>query len=444
MTDHATRPTTSPVSCATEAVAGNYFVAAYPPFSCWSTDGVSEVQRVLRKDTSNAPLGLYVHIPFCAKRCDYCYYLSFDDRHRDIDAYLDAVVAELATYARTPFIAGRTPEFVYFGGGTPSLLSAEQIESFLQRLKDVLSWTNVHEVTFECAPKTVTAEKLTILRDAGVTRLSLGAQQLDDDVLRANGRIHLTVDIARAFARARDVGFKVINLDLIAGLVGETDLTFFKSLNRVVELAPESVTIYQLEIPQNTPLFRNLCNLAPDQPIPEWSVKRERLKHAFAELERNGYHVSSAYAAVRDRNQHRFVYQASQYTGADLLGIGIASFSYLGGVHVQNNASFDTYLQTVGNGELPSWRAYALSDDDRLVREFVLQLKLGHVPADLFRDKFGANIGEHFVSPLRTLSEKGWLTVDDGGVTLTRDGLLQVDRMIPDFYASPFRGARYS
>jgi oxygen-independent coproporphyrinogen-3 oxidase len=433
---------------AVEPLEGNYFVAAYPPFSCWRQERVEALYTLLgcpAPQAGGAPFGLYVHIPFCAQRCQYCYYLSYADRTlRYLDRYLDALLRELALYGGMPAFAGRRVGCVYFGGGTPSLLPAESIGRLMNGLKAVFPWTSVEEVTFECAPRSVTRHKLEELRRAGVNRISLGVQQLADEVLRLNGRIHLVADVHRAWEEIQAVGFPEVNVDLIAGLVGQTDTSFGESLEDVLRMGPDSVTIYQLEIPQNTPLYRSLKDGTVLGGVPTWPTKRARLAFAFSRLEEAGYVLRSAYAAARSTRHRRFVYQEEQYRGADLVGIGASSISYIAGAHYQNLATLESYLASLRDDRLPIGRAYLLSEEEQLVREFVLQLKLGRVEAGYFHDKFGVAIGERFAEPLAHCAGQGLLTFDERGVTLTRDGLLQVDRLLPSFYLPMHRGLRYS
>ncbi|MCP3963995.1 MAG: coproporphyrinogen III oxidase family protein [bacterium] len=441
-------PSASVAAAADGPTTGNYFVAAYPPFSHWTRTAVGELDHWLEREHSQpvaVPLGLYVHIPFCVKRCQYCYYLAYANKTRNqIDAYLDALLAELDAYARTPALAGRELAFVYFGGGTPSLLSPPRIDRLLSGLQAILPWNHAAEVTYESAPQTVTAARLRRLRAAGVTRLSLGVQQLDDEVLRLNGRVHQVEDVERAWAELRAFDFDAVNLDLMVGMVGETRESFHRSLERVIDWGPESVTIYQLEIPHNTPLFQAIETGTVTGEVPSWEVKHRRLVRAFARLEEAGYCVRSAYAAVRDGERHRFVYQDAQYRGADLLGIGVASFSYLGGVHHQNLTALEPYLESLEAGALPFGRAYVLNREERLVRELVLQLKLGRVEAEYFRRAFDVEISERFAAPLAALAERGWLTFDETGIVLTREGLVRADGMLPAFYLPQHRGGRYS
>jgi oxygen-independent coproporphyrinogen-3 oxidase len=446
-----TTPTESAADClgceTPEPSEGNYFVSSYPPFSCWNKEQLDRVPAVFEKpcaDAAEVPLGLYLHVPFCAERCHYCYYRSYArPTHEQTDHYIDVLLDELATYARMPAVTDRPVDFVYFGGGTPSLLAARQIQKLFDGVKELFSFDSTREVTFECAPQSATPDRLRVLRDVGVTRISMGVQQLDDEVLRKSGRIHRVENVLRAWERVNAIGFPVVNLDLMVGLVGETEESFFGSLERIIAMCPPSVTIYLLEIPPNTPLFHALQEHQIEQPPAPWDVKRERMRRAFEQLEHSGYAIRSAYAAVRDPDTCRFVYQDAQYHGADLLGLGVSSFSYFDGVHYQNQASLDRYLQSVSEHGHARARAYGLADDERMVREFILQLKLGGASAACFQKKFGVNVAEHFAAPLSDCETRGWLKVDDSGVTLTRDGLLRVDRLIPAFYLPRHRDKTY-
>jgi oxygen-independent coproporphyrinogen-3 oxidase len=370
--------------------------------------------------------------------------MSHDDKLDQIDRYLAALETEANLYAASPALAERQLAFAYFGGGTPSLLSASRIERLLSSLQTAFPWDGVREVTFECAPRSVTEGKLRSLHRGGVTRISLGVQQMNDEVLRANGRVHLVADVERAYEAARRVGFDVVNIDLIAGLVAETDATFETSLDRIIDMAPDSVTIYQLEIPLNTPLWRSLRDGELLSEVASWETKRARLRSAMERLERAGFTVSSAYAAVRDRDRHRFLYQVEQYHGADLLGIGTSAFSHLAGHNQQNLTSLTEYLDKLGDGELPLFRAYVSDDRERMVRELILQLKLGAVERRYFVGKFGVDVVDLLADPLRRLEAEGWVRIDGERIDLTREGLLRVDRFLPSLYLPEHRGVRYT
>ena len=427
--------------------AGNYFVSNYPPFSCWRTDQVGQVDELLGGAAADdVPLGLYVHLPFCRKRCDFCYFRVYTDKDsRSIQRYLDAVVAELAMYADRPRIAGRRPQFVYFGGGTPSYLSVDQLRFLFDGLQELLPWDGAEEITFECEPGTLQQKKVQALRDMGVTRLSIGVENFDPDILARNNRAHRAVEIDRAYGWARDAGFPQINIDLIAGMVGETDDNWRRCVERTMAMAPESVTIYQMEIPYNTTIYQRMQegDDQPQAPVADWATKRRWVAEAFAALEGDGYSVGSAYTAFKGADV-QFLYRDGLWHGADMLGLGVASFSHVGGVHFQNSHDFDPFVEAIERGQLPVHRALELSDDERLVREFILQMKLGEVELGYFEQKFGVDLRTRFAAGLNKHASAGFLKVTEDTVALNRDGLLQIDQLLSDYFRDEHREARYA
>jgi oxygen-independent coproporphyrinogen-3 oxidase len=429
----------------TEPVAGNYFVAVYPPFSVWEAAQVPSLHEALNRPAQPRPLGIYVHLPFCQHKCDYCYYLSYTAQPAAVvDRHVTTLVRECELLAERTGVKGRPLTFAYFGGGTPSMLGADQIRRLMDGLQGALGWGGIEEVSFECAPRSVRPELLATLRHCGVTRLSMGVQSFDDGLLRLNGRFHLAADVARACSQMRRADFAWVNLDLMCGLLGETEAQWRDSVRRAIELEPDGITIYQTEIPHNTRLYRDFrAGNLPDAPV-SWETKRARLDAGFRELERSGYTVVSAYNAVRVPQRHQFRYQEALWSGADLLGLGVAAFGYFGGTHYQNQATLEEYESAVERGELPLKRAFQLSPHDQCVREFVLQLKLGAVPLAPFRQRFGVDPGARFAEPLRALAAEGWLTVADDVVRLTRRGLLRADRLLPRFYNPAFEAVRYT
>ena len=194
---------------------GSVFVSNYPPFSIWTKEDVERAARpaLEQKSVPGVPLGLYLHIPFCRKRCHFCYFRVYTDKNaEEVENYIDLLVREMELYSRTPVVAGRDVNFVYFGGGTPSFLSSQQLKGLVTRLKAALPWKEAEEITFECEPGTLTETKLSTIRDLGVTRLSLGIENFDDRILEINGRAHRSGEVFRAYERARKLGFPQINI----------------------------------------------------------------------------------------------------------------------------------------------------------------------------------------------------------------------------------------
>ena len=426
--------------------AGNYFVSNYPPFSFWKTEAVPELLAAIdRPPAPGTPLGVYLHIPFCRKRCHFCYFRVYTDKDSAaIRGYIDAAIKEISWYADKPFIGGRKPNFIYFGGGTPSYLSVEQLKYLTDAMKARLPWDEAEEVAFEAEPGTLTDHKLKAIRDMGVTRLSLGVENFDDHILEINGRAHKSKEIARAYGYARELGFPQINIDLIAGMVEETDANWRECIRKTIELAPDSVTIYEMEIPFNTTIYKEMKAAGKlVAPVADWDTKRAWVNYAFHELEKVGYTVSSAYTAVKTPAT-KFVYRDKLWAGADLLGLGVASFGHIGGVQYQNQHDFEPYMLRLNAGELPVHRALTPTPEERYIREFVLQLKLGHISRAYFSEKFGTDPVAQFARPLRTVEDWGFLTIDGDQIKLNRAGLLQVDRLLHEFFKPEHRNARYA
>ena len=256
---------------------GNYFVANYPPFSFWSPEQAGKVHDVLETPApDDTNLGLYFHIPFCRKRCHFCYFRVYTDKNaNEIKAYLDAAIRELEMYADKPYIRGRRPQFIYFGGGTPSYLSVPQLQELTSRMKDLLPWDGVEEVAFECEPGTLTEKKLEKIREIGVTRLSLGIENFDDHILELNGRAHRSQELHRAIKFAKQLEFPQLNIDLIAGMMDETEDNWKRCVEQAIEYGPECVTIYQMEIPFNTTIYKEMkANSKQVAPVANWETKR--------------------------------------------------------------------------------------------------------------------------------------------------------------------------
>jgi oxygen-independent coproporphyrinogen-3 oxidase len=429
-----------------QTTVGNYFVSNYPPYAYWKPEFVPEFLAALeRPPQPGTPLGLYVHIPFCRKRCHFCYYKVYTDKDSAaVRAYLDAVLKELEGYAAKPFVGGRSVTFVYFGGGTPSYLSVPQLRHLTDTMKRLLPWDAAEEITFEAEPGTLTDHKLKAIRQLGVTRLSLGVEHFDDHILEINGRAHRSKEIARAYADAREAGFPQINIDLIAGMVEETDAKWRETVAKAVALQPDSVTIYQMEVPYNTTIYQRMkAEGRLVAPVADWDTKRAWVDYAFGEFEKAGYHVTSAYTVVKDPATTRFVYRERLFSGADLLALGVASFGHIGGTHYQNQHDFDPYLAALDDGRLPVYRALTPQPDERYRREFMLLLKLGAVSRAYFANKFGADPLEAFARPIRTLCEWGYLSVDGDTLRLSREGLLRVDVLLHEFF-KPEHVGRYA
>jgi oxygen-independent coproporphyrinogen-3 oxidase len=425
-------------------------VANYPPFSTWTGEAVERdaLPALATAPAGEPPFGLYLHVPFCRKRCHFCYFRVYTDKNAgQVNAYLDTLVREWEVLGSMAALAARPIDFVYVGGGTPSFLSTTQLQGMVDGLQRVRPWTSAREITFECEPGTLTEAKLAVIREIGVTRLSLGVENFDDRLLEINGRAHRSAEIGRAYAFARRLEFPQINIDLIAGMLGETDGNWRACIERTLELAPDSVTIYQMELPFNTTISGDRLKGEGrfQESVASWPTKRRWVAEAFEALERAGYHARSAYTLVRDPARTRFVYTDRVWDGADLVGLGVASFGQVNGVHMQNADTWDAYSAAVADGRPAVYRACRPTADERLIREFILQLKRGSLAPSFFRDRHGVDVLDRFAAPLASLDRDGFLqTCGNDRIQLSRQGLLQVDVLLRRFFLQEHTDVRYT
>ena len=430
----------------TRTEVGNYFVSNYPPFSQWKPEFVSEAINALAQPARvDDPLGLYLHIPFCRKRCLFCYFKVYTDKNAsEIEIYLDAIIKENELYSRTAAFQGRKLRFAYFGGGTPSYVSDKQLHYLVDGLNRHVSWQDAEEVTFECEPGTLNKNKLQTLKEIGVTRLSLGIEHFDDDILAANGRAHLSPEIYRAYEWAREVDFPQINVDLIAGMMGETEEKWRETVWRTVELEPDSVTIYQMELPYNTLISQDILKKGITSPIADWPTKRRWLNYAFEQFVARGYEIAGTDIVATKKKTCRFIYRDALWHGGDMIGLGVSSFSHFGGVNFQNAHNFEEYVRILNEDRLPIYRAVSLTPKQQLIREMVLQLKTGALDTDYFRRKFAVDVWEEFQPVYEELKEKELLERQNGMIRVTRRGLLEVDHFLIDFFEPELRTVRYA
>ena len=418
---------------------GSYFVANYPPFSRWATAAVPEVLAAFdtapRSDRPAVPLGLYLHIPFCRKRCKFCYFRVYTDvAASDVERYSLALAHEAALASERPAVHDRPLRYVYFGGGTPSFLSVKQLERLVAGLHGSFGWQAAEEVTFECEPGTLSEPKVNALKALGMTRISLGVDNFADDVLEANGRAHLSAEILRSWDWIKAANFPNTNIDLIAGMVGDTFDSWQRTIEKTLTLEPDSITIYQMELPLNTVFVRDARDGGGQTPVADWPTKRAWVDWAFDRCLEAGYSISSGYTLVRDPARVHFHYRDMLWEGSDLVALGVASFGHLSGVHYQNATHWDDYLTAVEAGRLPIHRGLAPSSRELLIRELVLGLKRGRLDADRLARKFGVDPRVEWAAEWEALESEGYLERTPAGPTLSRRGLLEIDALLPRFF----------
>jgi oxygen-independent coproporphyrinogen-3 oxidase len=368
---------------------------------------------------------LYIHIPFCRAKCAYCDFNSYAGQEHLISAYVDALLREATLWAEQGMV-GRV-ETLYFGGGTPSLLSVADAARLIDGLRGLFDVGGDAEVTLEANPESVDEAHLRALRELGVNRLSLGVQSFDDADLRFLGRIHDAARAEAAYRAAREAGFDSVSIDLIFGLLGQTVARWRKSLERAAELGPDHLSLYALTVEEGTPLEHRIAMGGCPEPDADaqadmyvWSV--ERLATAGYEQ----YEISN-WALPGHRCRHNLTYwRAEPY-----LGLGAGAHSYVDGRRLANVRPPVEYIRLVEtHGAQPCAPTWVESreepDADREASDAViLGLRLTDgVSLDALSERFGIDVGGRYVGQIADLRRLGLLESVDGRIRLTERGRL--------------------
>ena len=254
-------------------------------------------------------------------------------------------------------------------------------------------------------------------------------------------RAHRSKEVFKAYEYARGLGFDNINIDLISGMLEETDENWADCIDQVLRLSPDCVTIYQMEVPFNTGIFKSMKEEGRlTAPVADWPTKRKWVNEAYERLENAGYTITSAYTAVKNPENTKFVYRDRLWSGSDMIGLGVSSFGHLGGIHYQNLTNIENYCASIEDQKSPIRRALLTNDEERFIRELILQWKLGRVSEKYFLDKFDISIRQRFADILSKWADRGDLSIQSE-YFLSRSALLQIDSLLQNFFLPAHRDA---
>ncbi len=400
---------------------------SYPPAPIFSHSFGPEEYRQAIERTESAPanrtVSLYVHIPFCDTLCYFCGCTTIITRSRDqMNAYLKTLLREIDLLA--PLISrNREVVQVHWGGGTPTYLTPPQITELGGHLRKRFSIAPDAEISVEVDPRDLTFDHLRSLRDTGFTRISLGVQDFDDRVQQAVNRIQSEEITRQTIEWSRSLGFTSLNLDLIYGLPLQTVASFSTTLDKIIDIAPERIAVYNFA---HVPWMKKHQQLIRPEDLPSPDVKLALLMMTIEKLTAAGYiyigmdHFSrpddELAVAQRERTLHRNFQGYSTKAGSDLYGFGLSSIGHFGGYYAQNHKTLKEYEDAIARGSFATHAGYAMTRDDE-VRKFVIMRLMCHLYLDTteVERKFGVTFRTYFADALQKLEE------------LVRDGLLEID-----------------
>ncbi|MGE1209572.1 radical SAM family heme chaperone HemW [Bacillus pumilus] len=362
----------------------------------------------------------YIHIPFCEHICHYCDFNKFFIKTQPVDEYLAALEKEMQHTIEQK--GEQELKTIFIGGGTPTSLTVSQLDELMNSIHRVLKPSkNLVEFAVEANPDELSLEKLHVLKEAGVNRLSFGVQTFEDDLLKKIGRVHQKKDVLTSFERARDVGFDNISLDLMFGLPHQEKHHVMNSLETAFSLGAEHYSVYSLIVEPKT-VFYNLMQKGKLH-LPPQEREAEMYELVMDEMERHGLHQYeiSNYAKPGFESQHNLTYWSNE----DYFGFGAGAHGYVDGIRNVNAGPVKHYLELIEQTGFPYKETHQVTKAEQIEEELFLGLrKIEGVKSADFQAKYGASPEALFPSVLEELAEKGLIVKDDIGIRLTRKGKL--------------------
>ena len=375
------------------------------------------------KNNRRIPLELYVHIPFCVRKCQYCDFLSGPSDEETKDRYIEALLKEIRA-------AEHTEDYeivsVFIGGGTPSALKAEAIASIMRTLQEKFFFCEDAEVTIEANPGTVDPEKLTIYRNVGINRLSLGLQSTDAEELKLLGRIHSYEEFLKSYEWARKAGFSNINIDLMFAIPGQTGEAWRQHLYQVAELNPEHISAYSLIIEEGTPFAEQNLDL------PDEDTEYQMYEDTAEILERYGYrqYEISNYAKQGYMCRHN----AGYWQRLEYLGFGLGASSLYGGMRFSNTHQMQEYLKESRNPDQIRKDVTVLSRNEQIEEFMFLGLRMTEgISEKKFEENFNVRLMDIYGDILQKYEETGFMEHIETKWRLTRKGIHVSNHILADF-----------
>ena len=364
----------------------------------------------------NKEIGVYVHIPFCKQKCYYCDFISYANRDNMIKQYVNAVKKEIRMQKISSEI-----NTIYIGGGTPSYIDCKYIKEILEEIKKKKVLKKA-EITIEVNPGTVTSEKLKCYKQSGINRLSIGLQCTQDDLLKQIGRIHNFEQFLETYKMARDVGFKNINVDLMLGLPNQRIKDLKESLEKIIELNPEHISVYSLIVEDNTPIANKIEN--HELELPDEETERNMYWYVKNTLELNGYkhYEISNFAKEGYESKHNMNCWNQQH----YVGFGVSAHSYRDICRYSNTDDINEYIKNVKAGKLERNRIiHEIQKEDDTKKEFMLLglRKIDGVSISDFKNRFRDNPIYLYRNQLNKLVNENLLVVNDDYIKLTSKGI---------------------
>lgn len=373
-------------------------------------------------------LGLYIHIPFCIKKCAYCDFLSWKGSSEEREAYVQALEKEISSYSE--FAKDYRVSTVFFGGGTPSVLEGEQTERILKKIRDIFRVEKDAEITLEMNPGTAQKEKLLLYRELGINRLSMGLQSVKNENLKLLGRIHTYEDFLDSYRMAREAGFDNISADLISSLPGQTLEEWKQELEILQETPLEHISVYQLIIEKGTEFYDKYGE--HEELLPDEEISREIYLWTGKYLKEHGFeqYEISNYARPSRKSRHNLRY----WERKDYLGLGLGAASMVHNIRMFNTRDWEKYIEGSQNPKRLREEVEFLEEPRQMEEFMFLGLrKTEGVSRKEFRRIFGRDLDMVYEKALQKHLENGMLETSKDRIRLSKAGILVSNQVLSDF-----------
>lgn len=370
-------------------------------------------------------LELYMHIPFCERKCAYCDFLSGTAGKEEQQAYFDALIREIHGCGD---FSGYEVTSIFIGGGTPSVLDAEWIGRMMEEVRTRFNLRKNPEITIEINPGTVNKEKMRSYKQYGINRISFGCQSTDNNELKVLGRIHTWETFVKNYQMARSCGFDNINIDLMSGIPEQTVDSWIRTLEKIIELQPEHISAYSLIIEAGTPFYEKRNNLN----LPNEEDERLMYEKTAEILGQNGYiqYEFSNYAKYGKECEHNVGY----WTGREYLGLGLGASSLLGEKRFHNTEDIKSYLQHSQEPDILHQDVLCLSRENRIEEFMILGLRMTEgVLEREFQRRFDADVDDFYKDILDKYEKTGYLVRENGRISFSRKGISVSNRILSEF-----------
>ena len=374
-------------------------------------------------------MGLYIHIPFCKKKCEYCDFISYEGKENLVEKYIECVKHELTEIGEQNRIDYENNlddlvlvKTVYIGGGTPSFINSKYISELLNVIKNSFILDNDVEITLEVNPGTADEYKLKEYKDSGINRLSIGLQETHDRILKNIGRIHTYENFLNTYNLARKIGFNNINVDLMLGLPGQTLLDLNESLDNVIKLNPEHISVYSLILEEGTPLYFKVSNHQVQ--LPDDELERKMYWKVKEKLQEAGYihYEISNFAKLGYESKHNL----ACWNQEEYIGVGVASHSYTNNVRYSVIENVEEYIKNIDtDNEADNIIFHEKQNKDSKMQEYMLLglRKIEGIKIQEFKNKFETDPIVLYKNELKKLKNEGLIKIDSNSIKLTNKGL---------------------